>query len=86
MATLEDRVQAALRGDPTDKERRYARPCPSEVGALYGQTPPALELGYDPYPYQKQGAVLLDRAFAGGDDLANLLIASPTGSGFTKCD
>jgi superfamily II RNA helicase len=39
----------------------------------------ALDLPYEPYKFQKQSAVLIDRCFAG--DPVNVLASSPTGSG-----
>ena len=43
---------------------------------------PPLHLSYEPYPYQKQAAVILDGIYGkNARDPANILAASPTGSG-----
>ena len=41
----------------------------------------ALDLTYDPYDFQKQGAVLVDKAYHNDSSAPNILVAAPTGSG-----
>ena len=51
----------------------------------YQQCTPPISLSYEPYDYQKESSVLIDRMFNNDDpsNLSNILISSPTGSGKT---
>ena len=63
---------------------RVLGPDPDRIEAYQHCTPP-ISLSYEPYDYQKESSVLIDRMFYDDDPshLSNILISSPTGSGKT---
>lgn len=58
---------------------------PEDYVTLYKNASPAFEMKYEPYPYQKQAAVLVDSIYGLQPNCppTNVLVASPTGSGKT---
>ena len=85
MSELKERVAAALRGEAPSTQRRFA-----VDGASHENFPadnPAVKTSYTPYEYQRAAAVLIDAAYGVGEEVgsppANIVVASPTGSGKT---